>query len=70
VSQVDRHVVEKIELLKYLNVINNDHIVNEVHLVTRQTLAPNYNETVQILDFLDSITELSKLDTPAPKTPI
>jgi len=35
VSQLDRHVVEKIELLKNLNVINNDHIVNEVHLVTR-----------------------------------
>ncbi len=53
-----------------MNVINNDHIVNEVHLVTKQTLAPNYNETVQILDFLDSITELSKLDTPAPKSSI
>jgi len=59
--------VEKIELLKHLSVVNNDHIVNEVHLVTRQTLAPNYNETVQILDFLDSIIELTKLDFPLPK---
>ncbi len=59
--------MEKIELLKHLSVINNDHVVNEVHLVTRQTLAPNYNETVQILDFLDSIIELTKLDYPLPK---
>ena len=59
--------MEKIELLKHLSVVNNDHIVNEVHLVTRQTLAPNYNETVQILDFLDSIIELTKLDFPLPK---
>ena len=39
-----------------------------LRIVTRQTLAPNYNETSQILDFLDSIAEVGTQDKERPGT--
>ncbi len=62
VSSLERHLIEKMEVLRNLKVEYKDHVTNEVCIKTKQTLAPNYNETVQILDFLDTLAELSKLD--------
>jgi hypothetical protein len=40
--------------------------LNYVKIITKQTLAPNYNENAQILDLLDTIADLTLMDVKQP----
>jgi hypothetical protein len=55
-----------LERLRHLTIENRDHVTNEVRIITKQTLAPNFNENALIIDFLDTINDLSAMDVPAP----
>lgn len=64
VSQIDRRVLDDMEKLRHQSVASMGD--RDLRIVTRQTLAPNYNETSQILDFLDSIAEVATQDKERP----
>ena len=58
--------MQDLERLRHISIENRDHITNEVKIITRQTLAPNFNESALIIDFLDTLNDLAAMDTKAP----